>query len=242
MCTAPDELRVEAAASFAAQALRDRPRVLEVGCGRGDVARRLAGLGFAVTAIDAELAHPAPCPGVTFLATDYMSFTSEPFDAIVFTGALHRMVPVDAAIAHAIRLLTPKGRLFVDDFDLEAPDAETLRWYYETQELLAAAQLFPQDRIDGSPLEAPLDRWRAAHGREPKHTGAEMRTSISSRFVIRELRRVEYLYRHVAAGLPDDDRGANIATTLRATEKARIDRGLVVPVGLRIVADRAKNV
>ncbi len=242
MCKSPEELRTEAAATFAAGALRNRPRILEVGCGRGDVARRLAGLGFAVTALDRELADPSPFPGVTFLETDYLSFDAEPYDALVFTGSLHSIGPIEKAIAHAIRLLTPTGRLIVDDFDLDAPDEETLRWYYEVQELLAAAGMYPHARIDGDPTQAPLDRWRGAHARPPVHTGAQMRHAISSRFVIRELRTVEYLYRHVASGLPADERGANIATTLRATERARIERGLVVPVGLRIVADRAKNV
>ncbi|MDB4963545.1 MAG: hypothetical protein JWP01_3544 [Myxococcales bacterium] len=237
----PEQLRHDEAASFLAAALTDRPRVLEVGCGRGDVARRLAEAGFAVTAIDLSLRDAIDAPGVTYIEQDFLTYEAEPFDAIVFGASLHHIVPLDRAIARVTRLLAPAGRLIVDDFDVEAPDVETLRWYYETQDLLLAADLLDRHRVDGSTLQDPETRWRIAHGDHPLHTGAEMRHAISSRFVIRELKRGEYLYRSIAAGLPADDRGAKIATTVRATERDRIARGNAVPVGLRIVADRARN-
>jgi SAM-dependent methyltransferase len=240
MRESPEQLRHDEAVSFLAAALIDRPRVLDVGCGRGDIAVRLADSGFAVTALDIALRDPIESAGVTYIEHDFLTFEAEPFDAIVFGSSLHHIVPLERAIAKVTRLLRPTGRLIIDDFDVESPDGETLRWYYETQDLLAAADLFDRAHVDGTPIQDPETRWREAHGKEPLHTGAEMRHAISSRFVIRELRRGEYLYRYIAAGLPADARGARIATTVRASERDRIARGHAVPVGLRIVADRAR--
>lgn len=241
MCGSPEELRQDEAAAFMVDALADRPRVLDVGCGDGEIARRLAAVGFAVTAIDLELPRTANAPGVTFIQHDFLTFEAKPFDAIVFSGSLHHILPLDRAVARITRLLTATGRLIVDDFDVEAPDVETLRWYYDVQNLLVGTGIYPADRVDGSHLEDPLTRWRAAHGDRPLHTGAEMRHAVSSRFVIRELRRGEYLHRYIAAGLPADARGAQAAAAVRTLEKQRIESGHIIPVGVRMIADRPRN-
>lgn len=241
MCGSPEELRHDEAATFVADALADRPRVLDVGCGDGEISRRLAAVGFAVTAIDLDVPRSANAPGVTFIQHDFLTFEAQPFDAIVFSNSLHHILPLDRAIARVTKLLTPTGRLIVDDFDVEAPDVETLRWYYDVQNLLAGTGLYPADRVDGSELEDPLTRWRTAHGERPLHTGAEMRHAVSARFVIRELRRGEYLYRYIAGGLPADPRGAKAAKAVRTLEQQRIASGHVIPVGVRMIADRARN-
>ena len=70
------------------------------------------------------------------------------------------------------------------------------------------------------------------------HTGAEMRHAVSSRFVIRVLKRHEYLYRYIALGLPSDPRGAKVADAVRRIEQERIASGHIIPVGVRMVAAR----
>lgn len=227
------------ALEFVRGALRGRTRVLEVGCGRGELARRL-GEDFAVTALDRHLPDVTPAPGVTFVEHDFLDYTAEPFDAIVFTASLHHITPLARAIGRASDLLVPSGLLVVDDFDLEAPDAETLRWYYDTQDTLRAAGCFDADHID-PPHADPVARWRAGHVHDhepPLHTGAAMRVAICDRFVIRRLEKGPYLHRYLAAHLPDGERGAAIARHVLATEQRRIADNVFVPVGLRIVAER----
>lgn len=68
-----------------------------------------------------------------------------------------------------------------------------------------------------------------------------MRHAVSSRFVIRELKRGEFLYRYIASGLPDNARGAKVAAAARKIEQQRIASGHLIPIGIRMVADRAKN-
>jgi SAM-dependent methyltransferase len=234
----PEDARVEQALAFLTPALRGCTRVLEVGCGRGTVARRLGAAGFQVTAIDVELRDPTPAPNVTFVEGDFLGYQAGPFDAIAFTASLHH-IPLDAAISRTAALLVPRGLLVADDFDLDAPDRETLRWYYDLQDLLVAAGLFDGHHYDAPIGDDLLARWRAGHHHEPPlHTGAAMRSAISDRFAIRELHRCAYLYRYISSCVPDDERGAAIAAHVLAIEKQRIAEHVYAPVGLRIVAER----
>src|SRR4029079_1981578 len=145
--------------------LGGRRRVLEVGCGRGEVARALAARGLAVTALDLALPDPQPAPDLRHVELDFLVFRGPPFDAILFTSSLHHIAPLENAIVHASELLAPGGVLVVDDFDLERPDHTTLAWYYETQELLAAAGLYDHHRLD--PGTDAMVRWRDSHAHDP---------------------------------------------------------------------------
>jgi SAM-dependent methyltransferase len=235
----PYQLAMGQTVGFLADVLRGRARVLEVGCGRGDVARRLGAAGFRVTAIDLELPDPSPAPNVAFLERDFLRFEADPFDAVVFAASLHHISPLDAAIDRSYRLLQRGGLFVADDFDVDAPNLQTLRWYYDTQELLAAADMFPRDRL--GPLTGdPVARWRAAHIDDPPlHTGVEMRRAVAERFSLRDVHGAAYLYRHITKHLPHDARGVAVAQYLYNTERRGITDGTLSAVGLGIVAARA---
>ncbi len=235
----PYQLAIIQTVSFLTDVMRGRHRILEVGCGRGDVARRLGGTGLRVTAIDVKLSDPSPSPNVTFIERDFLHFEAEPFDAIVFTASLHHISPLSAAIDRAYRLLVPGGLFIADDFDLDAPNAATLRWYYDVQELLAAADLYPRERVD-PPNADVVDRWRAAHSDEPPlHTGVQMRRAIAERFDLHDVHGAAYLYRYITKHLPHDARGVALAQHIYNTERRGITDGSLAAVGLGIVAARA---
>jgi SAM-dependent methyltransferase len=240
----PLQLAIDHTAGFLAEVLRGRQRILEVGCGRGDVARRLGAAGFSVTALDVALPDPSPAPNVAFVEHDFLQLDgapldAAPFDAVVFTASLHHISPLAAAIDQAHRLLTPGGLLVADDFDLEAPSAATLRWYYDLQDLLAAAELFPRDHVD---LAAPdvVERWRAAHTHEPPlHTGVQMRRAIAEHFDLRDIRGAAYLYRYLTKHLPRDARGIAVAQQIYNIEERGVAEGALTAVGIRIAAARS---
>lgn len=232
----PYQLKVEQTYKFIADAVRGCSRVLEVGCGRGDVARLLGRDGVSVTAIDLRLDDPRASTGVKLVEADFYDYQDQPFDAVVFTSSLHHM-QLDAAVDRAARMLAPGGILVADEFDLDAPRPNTARWYYETQELLAAADLFAIERIDPPSNPDPRMRWLDGHVHAPPiATGRQMLAAIASRFAIRDTTRVPYLYRSICDGLPDDDRGGRIAAHVMSVERKRVVAGSLDPVGLRVVA------
>ena len=80
--------------NFVVPAIAGARRVLEVGAGRGTLARRLQAEGFSVTAL--ELCLPAKdASGVQWVESDFLAFDAEPFDAVLFTASLHHIAPLD---------------------------------------------------------------------------------------------------------------------------------------------------
>lgn len=221
----PEQVGGDQAAAFATERLRGRVRVLHVVRGESLVSARLALAGFDVTIVhDAGLAA-----------------LEGTFEAIVFTHSLSSVESLEQSIEQAARLLSAQGRLIVDDLDGAAPDAISVRWFHETQELLAVAGQYPTERVHPAVAgDDSIARWRAGIKRDGiRHGGTDMRVAVSARFVIRELRRVEGFYRYVAEGLSNGDRGVAIASHLRAVERRSIASDTLMAVGLRIVADRA---
>jgi SAM-dependent methyltransferase len=97
-----------------------RGAVLDLACGSGRHARLLAGLGFAVTAVDrdgAALASLETIAGIRTLCADLEGaawpFSTMGFDAVVVTNYLHR--PLFPGLFDALR---PGGLLIYETFAL----------------------------------------------------------------------------------------------------------------------------
>ncbi|MFC5750131.1 class I SAM-dependent methyltransferase [Actinomadura rugatobispora] len=146
-------------------------RVLDAGCGGGELADRLRDAGYEVTAIDIDPEHASP----TVRVADICSYDDERFDAIIFSLSLHHMCELDKAIDRASALLAPGGRLIVDEFAHERADAAIADRFYDEPE--------------------SLERWREHH--HELHTGAAMIDAIVRRFAVLSLARVPYLHRYL---------------------------------------------
>ena len=113
--------------SFTAYVLSHLPppprRVLEVGCGRGELALALDAAGYEVVAVDPE----AP-DGPIFRRTTIEELDeSGPFEAIVAAFSLHHVHDLDAGLDKLRRLLD--GVLIVDEFGWDLLDEPTARQY-----------------------------------------------------------------------------------------------------------------
>ncbi len=157
-----EALSTEQTLAFVAPLLRNGQKVLEVGCGAGELAQHLARKVF-LTAIDpsAKAVRAARRRGVRAQQVDLLSFEGGPFDAVVFARSLHHIHPLKAAVAHARGLLKPGGRLIVDDAQLEVVDRPTAAWFFERVALLQGAKLLAPH---GRHARADHDHVHGEHG------------------------------------------------------------------------------
>jgi SAM-dependent methyltransferase len=134
-------------------------RVLEVGCGNGDLARALAADGYDVVAID-----PVAPAGRIFRRTTLEAFAeTDPFDAAIASLALHHVDDLDVALAKLHSLLRPGAPLVVREFGWDLVDEPTARWDYQ--------------RLG---REGGLVEWRSEH--EHLHGFAAMRAALAAHF------------------------------------------------------------
>jgi SAM-dependent methyltransferase len=184
-------------------------RVLEVGCGHGDLARAVSESGYEVVAIDPD----AP-EGELFQAVALEEFTtSDQFDAVLASRALHHIPDLADSVARIAGLLRPGGRFILDEHACDRLDEQTARWYL--------AQRAGEPDAPTS-LEACLCDWEADH--RDLHGYAAMRKELDSHFTERFFSWMPYLYRELTAVDAEE-------------ERALIEAGAIQAMGFRYVGE-----
>jgi SAM-dependent methyltransferase len=187
-------------------------RVLEVGCGTGELALGLSAAGYRIVAIDPE----AP-EGEIFRRVQLEEFKADrPFDAVVASRSLHHIEELRAAVDRIADLLRPGGVLAVNEHAWDRLDERTARWYLR--------QLTARDPGAPASLAACLGRWRQDHA--GLHGYPAMRRALDRRFAERYFRWLAYL--HGELGEP----------SLEAEERRLIDAGEIEATGFRYVGAR----
>ena len=235
-------------------------RLLEVGCGRGEVAAGLGKLGWEVVAIDTDAEAVAVAlargvdarvrrfpPAADPSAPDPVSrdpVLLEPaltdpsaYDAILFVRVLHH-VPLAPCLDAVARLLRPGGLLAVEDYDWERVDRATASWAFELMApWVAAPDASPALRAEWTGGEDPLARWRGLFEAERIHGGEAMRRELERRFEPVHAEPAPYFYRYLAKHLPGPDAAEHTSRALEA-ERAAIEAGRIRPLGQRFVVRR----
>jgi ubiquinone/menaquinone biosynthesis C-methylase UbiE len=100
-------------------------RILEIGCGRGELARALDARGYEMVAVDPE----AP-DGPIFRRTTIEELDEPgPFDAAIASFSLHHVADLDAVLDKVVGLLAPEAVLIVDEFGWDLLDGATAARY-----------------------------------------------------------------------------------------------------------------
>jgi SAM-dependent methyltransferase len=228
--------------AFATEVLgAGRRRLLEIGCGTGELALALAGLGHEVTALDAdaEAVRAACARGVDARHVEWPSFEDRPCDAILFTRSLHHLHALSAALDRAHDLLRPGGLVLVEDFAFSEITARTRAWFAELLRVLQksdswrpTAGSFALEVLEarGSP-----DPWRSRHD---LHTATAMHEGLAARFALTAVAAAPYLYRYLVPVLAESDVSCELLAGVLAQEKTLIERHAIDAVGRRFVGRR----
>ena len=175
-------------------------RLLEVGCGDGELARRLAEHGFDVTAIDPE----APA-GDIFRRTSLEDFTgSTPFGVVVASRSLHHIHDLSGALTKIHSLLNPGGVFVLNEFAWDQMDERTARWYLSQAD---EADHKVESLLPGQFPEAWIDE------HDGLHDSSTMRRALDDFFDERLFEWTPYISEHYLKEPERIDREAELIRT-----------------------------
>jgi SAM-dependent methyltransferase len=206
-------------------------RVLEVGCGEGELARTLARVGHSVTAID-----PQAPEGPIFRRTRIEEFTDPAqFDHVAAILSLHHVEDLGMALSNMADLLRAGGTLVVVEFAWDRIDEATAEWALER--LPVASQTEKPSwlgrrcqewaRGGGRETRAPAESYFAEWASEEGfHSSLLIRDELGRRFGERFFEWVPYLYPDLREDVSESD------------ESAAIEAGTINATGFRYVGTR----
>jgi SAM-dependent methyltransferase len=220
---------------------RNCRRILEIGCGTGELAARLSRDGCAVIAIDSDSDSIAAARkmGVDARVATWPDFDDGDFDALLFTRSLHHLHPLDQVVKRAADSLTDRGRAIVDDFAYESTDEKTLRWFAGAIRSLKAARLLIEPDELLSKAET-LKAWRRNHDPD-LHTASQIGAQLEKVFdhVIKQ--NAPYYFRYLASAIVATEKRNTILQALAEEEATMARDGSIVPLGRRFIAMRNKS-
>ena len=222
----------------------DCRQILEIGCGRGELAARLLKDRYSVVAIDSDQGSVAAARrlGVDARVETWPDFDEGHFDAVLFTRSLHHIHPLDKSIRHAADSLVGRGLIIVEDFTYESTDEKTLRWFSSVIRLLEATELLiVRDEFLDKLLSRTdvMKAWRENHEDE-LHTAAEIDTQLEKLLgrVIRE--DAAYYFRYLANAIAATEKRDAILQAFVGQEDTLAADGSVIALGRRFVATRTR--
>jgi SAM-dependent methyltransferase len=223
----------EGVEEFVLGQIGDAPaRVLEVGCGEGELALAMARAGHSVIAID-----PRAPEGTIFRRVRIEEFSDPgPFDYVVAILSLHHLEDLGKVLGKIANLLHAGGTLIVVEFAWDRFDEATAEWALERLPATSSSEKpswlqrrcweWARGGQGGTrvPAEAHFAGWAREEGFP---SSRQMRGELGRRIIERLFAWVPYLYPDL-----DDD-------TSEADESAAIEAGAINATGFRYVGTLA---
>jgi SAM-dependent methyltransferase len=188
-------------------------RVLEVGCGQGELTTALVAAGYDALGID-----PLAPIGDRFRRIRVEELDEEDaYDAVVAARSLHPIRDLGHVLDRVAALLRPDGVLVLDEIGWDLIDEPTFDWLYGQRRALASA-----GRGEAPASIAEMrEEWEADH--LGIHGFEALRHNLAERFEEREFAWTAFLYRLLGG----------VATEV--LEQALIDAGAIRALGFRYV-------
>ena len=218
-------------------------RILEIGCGNGELAFSLQNLGFQVVAIDtsAEAVENTKQLGIDATVAAFPDFEETPFDAILFTRSLHHVHKLTEAVEKTHQLLKSNGLVIVEDFAFDEASETTIEWLYGVVSLLDVSQQlnleednFAKDLLLG---KGNYEVWQKNHHHD-LHSAPKMFSALKKRFEPIIETTAPYLYRYFCLLLNKNPNGLAIAAQILNLEKRMAKLERIELIGRRFVGKR----
>lgn len=228
-------------------------RLLEVGCGNGDLAAALMKHNVSVKAIDIddEAVSNTKARGVDVEQADILRYKDDsPYDVILFSRCLHHVNPMPDAVKAAKALLKPDGQVVLEEFAPELADQVTATWIRQQENLLRAAGLMHnehdhkhghghsqeqhgKEHASDDALSEWTDYYFVAHNLSRSD---EMRAALQREFSTLDESTCAYLFRNPVRFLVKNEIGVKVARELLAAEEQLISLGVIKSIGWRVIA------
>lgn len=124
--------RISAFAGELCGRLMARSRILEIGCGAGDLTNVLRERGHFVVAVDPKAPEPLDALRVPFESFDA---PAQYFDAVVMQLVLHHARDMDALLDKVVQTMRPDALIAIDDYGWERPGSVPQGWREERRDL-----------------------------------------------------------------------------------------------------------
>ncbi|HVT45233.1 MAG TPA: methyltransferase domain-containing protein [Thermoanaerobaculia bacterium] len=222
--------------------LRAPARVLEIGCGGGDVAADLRDLGYSMKAIesDAHRVAEARAKGIDAICGVWPEVDYSECDAVLFSRSLHHITDLHGAVKAARTAAGDNGLLLVDDFDFHSADPRTIEWIaFKVREANEGGMIVSEavEEFATSLLHAPdpVVAWHSGHD-DDLHSPSEMLAAIAELFVVESVEDVPYAFRYLIPVLDDTPAAVVWVRDMMEQERRLGEIGNIRLIGRKVVA------